>query len=64
VKFNKGTVFKYSGSGSSCGREIGMILSRVQLAWGAEKYKVIFSNGIVGYVWDKHIAVIEQMEKR
>ena len=48
MKFRKGAVIKSHGT-------IGVVLHRVQVAWGAERYKVMFSNGIVGFVWDKHM---------
>ena len=60
MKYKKGTVFQYLGTGKNApGHNIGIVLSKVQVAWGAEKYKVMFSNGVIGYIWDKNIKIIE-----
>jgi hypothetical protein len=52
MKFSKGTVIKASSG-------IGVVLTRVQVAWGAERYKVMFSNGTIDFVWDKYMISVE-----
>ena len=33
----------------------GVVVANIQIAWGAKRYKIMFSNGVVEYVWDKHM---------
>lgn len=56
MKFSKGTVIKAS-------RGIGVVLARIQVAWGAERYKVMFSNGRIDFVWDKHMNSVENVSE-
>ena len=56
MKLKKGDVIKCNGS-------IGIVLDFIQSAWGAERYKVMFCNGEVGYVWDKHVIQIVRGDK-
>ena len=33
----------------------GIIVDNVQSAWGAKRFKIMFANGSVKYVWDKYM---------
>ena len=38
----------------------GIIIDHCQIAWGAKRFKILFSNGMVKYVWDKHMKNISE----
>ena len=52
MKIQKGDVVK-------CNKEIGIVLENVQIAWGAQRYKILFAQGGIRYVWDKHLERVD-----
>ena len=38
----------------------GIIVANVQIAWGAKRYKIMFADGTVQYVWDKHMVPVSE----
>ena len=35
-----------------------IIATDIQQAWGAKRFKIMFANGTVQYVWNKHMKKI------
>ena len=52
MKIQKGDVVK-------CHQEMGIVLEHVQVAWGAKRYRILFSRSGVRHVWDKHLERVE-----
>ena len=52
MKIQKGDVVK-------CNGEIGIVLEPVQVAWGANRYRILFATGKISHVWDKHLERVD-----
>ncbi len=48
-----GDVVHYKG-------KYGIIIDNCQSAWGAQRFKILFADGVVKYVWDKHMKNISE----
>lgn len=42
------------------GFKTGLLVDEIQKAWGAKKFRVLWDDGVISYVWDKHIEVISE----
>ena len=51
-----GDVVHYEG-------KYGIIIDNCQSAWGAQRFKILFADDVVKYVWDKHMKNISERKK-
>ena len=42
-----------------CNEAIGIVLENVQIAWGANRYRILFARGGIRHVWDKHLERVD-----
>tara|TARA_Y100001938_G_C7991178_1_gene379586 strand:- start:669 stop:845 length:177 start_codon:yes stop_codon:yes gene_type:complete len=53
ISLDLGDIVYYEG-------QYGIIVDNVQIAWGAKRFKILFPDGRVKYVWDKHMEKVNK----